>query len=980
MKNHHLKTTVGLAATALALMAPGQIRADYASTVLADAPKAYYRFSDSTARSLINVNSGSLGAAGNATNDLAGFVGSFTGGHVHSFPGAIAGDSDRSAFFDFTTRTEIPFNPALNPPASQAFTMEAWLYPSSDQIGNGQGVLCNRYTQGNVDGYPGPTGRQGWVMYQRAPDFSHNINAGPGVGWEFRMYNGDGSRSLLDVTSSVPYTLGQWQHVVVVYEPVTNGISNGKVSIYIDGVWAATTENTDLSALPYNPCTNDHDASKAVNGQPALALGGYNNANNDTSNFGFANPWIGAIDEFAFYSAKLTPSQILAHYQNGTNAHRSTPYAALVQSDKPVVYLRLNEVAPAPDLANNLGDLRSAGIATNLSLANNLDDLIAAGASTNIKDVKHPAKGAIAGDDHDGANGYQQRKGYSVTDLHYQSALNPNAGTPFTFELWLRPTSDRISPGAAPVNNRWVKDGNRTGWVIFQRAPDDTYAGYGPDYEGTGWNFRMYSGSGGGGQDVTTGTPWVPGQWQHLVVTWEPTTDNGDPNGSGTYDQWEGVLTAYQNGVAVAVNSSARYSANVFPTEDQSGPQGAFPSDFAVGAYNTASGLGNNSYEGDVDEVAFYSGTVLTPDQILAHYQAGTNSNLGKGYASMIFSAGAASYLSNGDVIPERVTLPTVYLRFNDAPYYGAVNSGSLGSAADGNLMGTTNNATGPSGVGYLGFESNNTALSLDGATQFANLNNPKGLQISGQITLEAWIKPAAQAGDVARIISHGPVLTTTYPVDKAVVNDDGSTNFGSSTLGTPFINAITNSSEVFLRIDSNGSMYSVGVAENDVATETTKVDIASAPIPTGDLDGNIWIHLAGTFDGINWNLFRNGTLIASQKGTFGLPAITEGDWAIGSAGEGWADAYTGGVDEVAIYDKALTPAQIGAHFVSGKTGLSSITIVTAATGQVTITWPAGTTLVRSTSVQGPYAPVPGAVSPLTLAPSGESAFYRWTL
>src|SRR5271155_4592722 len=83
----------------LMVLANSPVRADYQSTVLADGPKAYYRFNDSTNRNLINVNSGSLGAAGNASNDLA-FV---TGGVVHPFPGAIVGDHDRSEFFDFTT-------------------------------------------------------------------------------------------------------------------------------------------------------------------------------------------------------------------------------------------------------------------------------------------------------------------------------------------------------------------------------------------------------------------------------------------------------------------------------------------------------------------------------------------------------------------------------------------------------------------------------------------------------------------------------------------------------------------------------------------------------------------------------------------------------------------------------------------------------------------------------------------------------------
>lgn len=938
-------TPQGVIAIGLSAIAVSAARADYPTTVLADGPKAYYRFNDSTARNPINVNSGSLGAAGNASNDLANVF----FGTVHSFPGAIVGDSDRSEFFDFTTRTEIPFNPAVNPPANQPFTVEAWLYPSSDQVGTGMGALCNRYTQG-------PGGRQGWVMYQRAPDTNHCVSCGPGVGWEFRMYNGQDGSGHLDVTSGVPFTLGQWQHVVVVYNPVTNDQTNGVVNIYINGVFAAQNVNPTSGGIPgYEACTGDHDPSSAVNGQPAMSLGGYNNANGGTD--GFENPWFGAIDEYAWYPTNLTDAQILAHYQNGTNASRTVPYATLVQSDSPVVYLRLDELAPTADVANNIGDLRSAGIGVNTS------------------GVKHPVNSPLAGETFDGAAAYHQRNGSTTTDVPFAAENNPGAGTPFTMEVWLRPTSDRISPGAAPINNRYVKSGNRTGWVIFQRAPDASYSGYTPDYEGTGWTFRMYSGSGSGGQDVTTGVDWVPGQWQHMVVTWEPQSDDGlvvdaDPtSGFPGNDQWQGVLSVYINGVLAGQNPNALYAANVSPTED-----GTDPADWAVGSYNAASGLGNNPYEGDVDEVAFYNNVVLTTNQIAAHYQAGTSGNFGAAYETLVFTAGAPSVAANSPdgSITERVSLPTLYLRFNDAPLYGAANSGTLGHSADGSLVIASNTAAGPQGAGYLGFEAGNQAVVLDGSSEFVTLNNPAGLEISGQVTLEAWIQPSLTQGDPARIVSHGPETITSYP---GPTFPNGST----AQMYGPFINAITNTSEVFLRIDNGGANYSVGVAQYANTNGVTTVDGATATIPFGDLGGAAWVHLVGTYDGSNWNLYRNGVLLASQASAIGSLPVIDANWAVGATGEGWADNYSGGVDEVAIYDKALTPSQVASHFVAGAAGTANLTIVPAGAGKVTITWPAGTTLQSSTTVAGGYAPVTGATSPLTLTAAGTT-FYRWSL
>src|SRR6266404_11501 len=348
-------------AAALTLTAISAAHADYKSLVLSDNPKAYYRLNDSTLRSLIHQNSGTLGAAGNATNDPMYYKGgSIPTGVVHPFPGAIVGDGNRSEFFDYTTRTEIPFDPAFNTPNTQPFTVEAWFYPASDQTSTGQAPINNRYTAGS--------NRQGWTFFQRRPDT--NYVSSESVGWNFRMYNGVGGATPMDIQSLAPYQVGKWQYVVVVYDPVD--ANNATLTIYIDGV--ATNSLTYSGTDPgYAPSTGDHPPAEATSGQPNLSIGSYNNANTTL------NPFFGAVDEFAWYSNKLTAAQILAHYQNGTNANRTTPYDVLIKSANPVVYLRLDEIAPGPDVAVNLGDVRSTGIATNTA------------------EVRHPAAGVLPG-------------------------------------------------------------------------------------------------------------------------------------------------------------------------------------------------------------------------------------------------------------------------------------------------------------------------------------------------------------------------------------------------------------------------------------------------------------------------------------------------------------------------------------------------------------------------------------------------------
>jgi hypothetical protein len=195
----------------------------YADLVKSDGALGYYRFNDGLTRANINTNSGSLGAAANATNTY----------NLHIFPGAIAGDSDKSQFFDTgTSYAMIPYNAAMNSDNTKPFTVEAWYYPASDQIGGGQCTINNRLANA--------ADRMGWVVFQRAPDASYAGKVGfEGVGWNFRMFRGSGSATGLDVISQVPYDIGKWAHVVVVYDPV-DPVTNASLIIYINGVAANT--------------------------------------------------------------------------------------------------------------------------------------------------------------------------------------------------------------------------------------------------------------------------------------------------------------------------------------------------------------------------------------------------------------------------------------------------------------------------------------------------------------------------------------------------------------------------------------------------------------------------------------------------------------------------------------------------------------------------------------------------------------------
>jgi len=162
----------------------------------------------------------------------------------------------------------------------------------------------------------------------------------------------------------------------------------------------------------------------------------------------------------------------------------------------------------------------------------------------------------------------------------------------------------------------------------------------------------------------------------------------------------------------------------------------------------------------------------------------------------------------------------------------------------------------------------------------------------------------------------------------------------------------------------------------NGIGTNTYS---ASFAVPAGDLGGANWIHLVGTYDGANWTLFRNGRQVASAAAPIGSLPVNSGDWAIGSTGNGWANNYAGGIDEVAIYNTALTPTKVTTHYLIGKVGTAVITLTNSG-GNLAVAWPSGTTVQESTSLGSAFTDVPGSpVSPLTITTSGTK-FYRFRL
>lgn len=155
-------------------------------------------------------------------------------------------------------------------------------------------------------------------------------------------------------------------------------------------------------------------------------------------------------------------------------------------------------------------------------------------------------------------------------------------------------------------------------------------------------------------------------------------------------------------------------------------------------------------------------------------------------------------------------------------------------------------------------------ALAFHGPQDGIQLANPRHLNFAGKITLAAWVRPGDRKQDYRNIVSHG--------------------------LGPR---------ETMLRIAQGG--YQVGTWDG-------KMHYATSKIPAGDLDQ--WVHLAGTYDGAAWKLYRNGRLIQTTQDPVGAVEV-EGDWTIGCHQKGFDRCFGGDIDDVRIYQRALSADEV---------------------------------------------------------------------
>jgi len=161
-------------------------------------------------------------------------------------------------------------------------------------------------------------------------------------------------------------------------------------------------------------------------------------------------------------------------------------------------------------------------------------------------------------------------------------------------------------------------------------------------------------------------------------------------------------------------------------------------------------------------------------------------------------------------------------------------------------------------------------ALLFNGTGALVTINNSATLQLSTTMTLEAWVNPSVVSNIWEDVIYKG--------------NDNYYLEGTSGNGGVPVMGGTLGSSDVAL----NG---------------------------TGALPANTWTYLAATYDGTTMRLYVNGVQVASRVQT-GTIATSTNPLQIGGDSF-YGQFFQGTIDEVRIYDVALTAVQIQTDMIT---------------------------------------------------------------
>jgi hypothetical protein len=242
----------------------------------------------------------------------------------------------------------------------------------------------------------------------------------------------------------------------------------------------------------------------------------------------------------------------------------------------------------------------------------------------------------------------------------------------------------------------------------------------------------------------------------------------------------------------------------------------------------------------------------------------------------------AASYAAS--VVADR---PVSYWRLGE-------RSGTIAGDITVANPGTYNGTPTLGAASLVGTDQTDAAVDFNGTTNDVRVGQSGSLDLSTGVSLEAFVKPTSlpAAGSVRAILAK----TGSYV------------------------------------LELNGPTLELGIVQLGVARRVQA--------PAGTIVAGGTYHVVGTYDGATERLYVNGRQVATMAVT-GAADTTIAGVRIGSW-DGTQQFFAGTIDEAAIYNKALSAAQVAAHFGAAQTALgapSGLTARSVSASQIDLAW-----------------------------------------
>jgi hypothetical protein len=487
----------------------------------------------------------------------------------------------------------------------------------------------------------------------------------------------------------------------------------------------------------------------------------------------------------------------------------------------------------------------------------------------------------------------------------------------FSVSAWVNFATQTTWPQTAIVENGLSDKSGPIGLVITAKNVDQLFGPLGDVTENDAGSVTV---------NDTVGFP--TGNWQQVGVV---------ADGS--------LIRLYRNGVQVG---SSPYS-GVLPLASQTA--------LGFGIILNSPDAGANGYfQGLMDDIGIWT-NALSPAQMISIFNAGNagkNLTFADSYQNVPVSITAPPTNSTryvGEAVTFSVTATgTTPFKYqwlqNSQPISGATNaaytipnvtlaqSGNKYSVIVSNLLTSATSAAGTltvqqadysSGlIGYWTFDETNGLAAADSTTNgdlvtLANFPGDDSQWIQGKIHggLQFGGESTTEYGSVS-----------TYPKPTATMTVSAWVNIASPTAWTTFVKnwGDASSGQFHFGLFADGVHEDIYIKQGDGKTPTV---IDTAPFPT-----NSWEHVAFVCDGLRLRMYHNGTEVGTSvaySGTLAMPPmqcigfgakLADSCDVPGASATGYLQ---GGMDDVGIWARGLTPQEIYGIYAAGLAGKALI-------------------------------------------------------